>query len=348
MKKKLAALALSSLMLCALDTPAVAADTTPLPDSEFYYGEVMERRTSEDGSLTALLLKSPKGEEYVMNLSDQTVWIDGGRQTASDPAALQVGERIYVYHSPIVTLSLPPQSPAFAVVRNVPEDASCARYIKVEALEEQEGTLRITTDNGGLYLFIDGQTPLSVYGKDTPAALSDIRAGDHIMAWYDVVALSYPGQAHPVHVMVLEGTGDAAPLTRAAFVSLLHAAEGSPAVDYAMSFSDVPQDAPCAEAIRWAASEKLLSGYADNLFCPDEFLTREQLSVILWRRSGSPMLMDYPGLTGYSDAGEIARFAQPALSWAHQQGLLPVGDRLGPKDAVTSAEAEAMLAALDK
>ena len=105
---------------------------------------------------------------------------------------------------------------------------------------------------------------------------------------------------------------------------------------------------PYAEAIRWAAGEKLLSGYADDRFCPDEPLTREQLSVVLWRRSGSPMLMDYPGLTGYSDAGEIARCAQPALSWAYQRGLLPAGDRLGPKDAVTSAEAEAMIAALDK
>lgn len=348
MKKKLAALALGSLMLCSLGVPAMAADTTPLPDSELYYGEVVERRTGKDGALTALLLKSPKGGEYVMNLSDQTVWIDSGRQTASDPATLQAGERIYVYHSSVTALSLPPQSPAFAVVRNVPEDASCARYIKVEAIEEQEGTLRVTTDNGGMYLFIDSQTPLSAYGTDAPAALSDIRAGDHIMAWYDIVALSYPGQARPVHVMVLEGPGNVAPLTRAAFASLLHAAEGSPAVDYAMGFSDVPQDAPYAEAIRWAASEKLLTGYADNRFCPDDLLTREQLSVVLWRRSGSPMLMDYPGLTSYSDTGEIARFAQPALSWAHQRGLLPAGDRLGPKDTVTSAEAEAMLAALDK
>ena len=348
MKKKLAALTLSSLMLCALGIPAMAADNTLLPDSELCYGEVMECRADEDGSLTALLLKSPKGREYVMNLSDQTIWIDSGRQTASDPATLQVGERVYVYHSPISTRSLPPQSSAFAVVRNVPEDTSCARYIKAEALAEQEGTLRVTTGNGGMYLFIDSQTPLSAYGTDAPAALSDIRAGDHIMAWYDVVALSYPGQARPVHVMVLAGTGDAAPLTRAAFASLLHAAKGSPAADYAMSFSDVPQDAPYAEAIRWAAGEKLLSGYADDRFCPDEPLTREQLSVVLWRRSGSPMLMDYPGLTGYSDAGEIARFAQPALSWAHQRGLLPAGDRLGPKDAVTSAEAEAMIAAPDK
>ena len=113
MKKKLAALALGSLMLCSLGVPAMAADTTPLPDSELYYGEVVERRTGKDGALTALLLKSPKGGEYVMNLSDQTVWIDSGRQTASDPATLQAGERIYVYHSSVTALSLPPRPPPF-------------------------------------------------------------------------------------------------------------------------------------------------------------------------------------------------------------------------------------------
>ena len=69
---------------------------------------------------------------------------------------------------------------------------------------------------------------------------------------------------------------------------------------------------------------------------------------MVWRWVGSPMLMDYPGLANYSDAGDISLFAQPALAWAHQKGLLPAEGRLGPKDAVSLAEAEAMIAALSK
>ena len=70
------------------------------------------------------------------------------------------------------------------------------------------------------------------------------------------------------------------------------------------------------------------------------------MTVMLWRWAGSPMLMDYPGLTGYSDVSEISQFAQPALAWAHQKGLLPADGRLGPQDIVTLGEAETMITAL--
>lgn len=347
MKKKLLALTLGALMLCTLSVPALAADQTPLPDSELYRGEIAELITGADGALTALRLTSSDSGEYVMNLSDSTVYVDSARRAASDPATLKVGETVYVFHSPVSTRSLPPQSAAFAVVRNVPGNASCARYLKVEAIEtRQDGSLQITTDNGGMYLFVDGETSLSAYAADT-AALTDIRAGGHIMAWYDVVALSYPGQARPEHVLILPEEEGAA-LTRADFAVLLHTAAGSPVVNYAMTFPDVAQDAAYAEAVRWAASEKLLTGYADGRFGPDDPLTREQLAVVLWRRAGSPMLMDYPGLTGYADAKDIARYAQSALAWAHQQGLLPISSYLDPKAVVSRSEAKAMLAALGK
>lgn len=63
-----------------------------------------------------------------MNISSDTVWIDSGNRTASDPADLKEGESVYVFHSPISTRSLPPQSAAYAVVRNIPQDISCAQY----------------------------------------------------------------------------------------------------------------------------------------------------------------------------------------------------------------------------
>lgn len=229
-------------------------------------------------------------------------------------------------------------------MRNVPQDVSCARYHKVEAVEEVEGTLRITTDNGGLILTADEKTGLSAYEGEAPQTFDAIRAGDHIMAWYGAVALSYPGQARASHIMVLDQGEET--LTRAGLAAMLHTAQGSPVVNYAMNFSDVAQDASYAEAVRWAVSEGLILGYGNGKFGPDDPVTREQLAVILWRQAGSPMLMDYPGLTGYEDVKEISIFAQRALAWAHQKGLVPAEGRLGPKDAVTLAEAEQMLRAM--
>lgn len=360
MNRKLMSLILGGALACSLVLPAQAAqkpdgdpsETPPaetpvsLPDSVLYYGQVDGISRGENGDPTALRMSSDQYGEYVMILSEDTVWIDSGNRTASDPADLEEGERLYVFHSPVSTRSMPPQSAAFAVVRNVPQDVSCAHYHEVEAVEEQDGTFRITTDNGGLILLADGETSLCAYKGEPPAGSGEIKAGTYIMAWYGPVALSYPGQAHASCIMLLEKADEALPLTRSALAVMLHAAQGSPVVNYAMDFSDVAQDAPYAEAIRWAASEGIMSGYGDGKVGPDDPVTREQLAVILWRQAGSPMLMDYPGLRAYSDVGDIARFAQPALAWAHQKGLVPGDGRLGPQDSVTQEEAEAMMQAV--
>lgn len=361
MAKRPAALVLSGVLLCSMAAPTLAAGRAPsaslaledtgmehvqsLPDSVLYYGQVEEIVTGADGTITGLHMDSAQSGEYVMKISDRTFWIDSGERAPSLPSDLTVGERLYVFHSPVSTRSMPPQSAAFAVVRDVPQDAGCAMYHRVEEVREREGTLQIVTENGGLFLYADQGTSLSTYSGD-PAELSDIRAGTCVMAWYEAVALSYPGQAHPQHIMVLDGEPGSRPLTRSALICLLHEARGGPVVNYLMRYSDVDQSAPYAEAIRWASSEGIVSGYGDGRAGPDDAVDREQMAVMIWRWAGSPMLMDYPGLVGYSDVEDISLFAQPALAWAHQKGLIPAGGRLGPKDTVSLAEAEAMLTAL--
>lgn len=361
MKKMLMSLILGGALACTIALPAEAVQKTDgalpeaplaeepasLPDSVLYCGKVESISPSEKGDMTSLHMSSDRDGEYVMLLSGDTVWIDSENRAASDPASLKEGEELYVFHSPVSTRSMPPQSAAFAVVRNVPQDASCANYHKVEAVEKTEdGAFRITTDNGGLFLLADEKTGLSAYAGEAPENFGEIKAGSHIMAWYGVVAMSYPGQAHVSHIMTLDAAEET--LTRAGFAAMLHAAKGSPVVNYAMDFSDVAQDASYAEAVRWAVSERLILGYGGRKFGPDDPMTREQLVVILWRQAGSPRLMDYPGLSEYSDVKDISRFAQPALAWAHQKGLVPAEGQLGPQDAVTTAEAEQMMQALSK
>lgn len=362
MNRKLTALALSGVLLCSMGAPTLAAGNVPsvsrtleeiemenvqaLPNSVLYFGELKGILTGESGAVISLHMDSQQSGEYVMKISDQTVWIDSGERTPSTPSDLAVGERLYVFHSPVSTRSMPPQSAAFAVVRNIPQDVGCAMYHKVEEAVEQEGKLQITTDNGGLFLYADQETTLSTYTGSPLDKLEDIKAGTYIMAWYDAVALSYPGQAYARHIMVLDQEAASEPLTRSSLISLLHEAQGKPVVNFLMNYSDVDQSAPYAEAIRWASSERIISGYGDGRVGPDDAVSREQMAVIIWRWAGSPMLMDYPGLTSYSDAGDISLFAQPALAWAHQKGLLPADGHLGPKDIVSLTEAETILAAL--
>lgn len=353
MKKTILALTLCGALLCPI-LPAMAAPVPggetgaqPLPDSVLYYGTVQEVITDEEGAVTALWLDSERYGEYVMNIFPETVWIDSGNRAAGDSSDLKTGEGVYVFHSPVSTRSLPPQSQAFAVVRNIPQDAPSPQYHKVEEVSEADGRVRITTGNGGLIISADEETDVSTYSGAPAGKLSELKPGDHIMAWYGAVALSYPGQAYSSCVMVLDQE-EQAPLTRAGFAALLHQAEDSPVVNYAMSYEDVDPSAPWAEAVRWASSEGFMGGYGDGRFGPGDAIQRQQMVTALWRYAGSPVLMDYPGLTGYDDVSAIAPFAQLAMAWAHQRGLLETGGtRLDPCGGVTAAEAGRMIRALN-
>ena len=166
MKRTFSALVISGALLCTLAVPGMAAEAEgqpgdsaaasapqaqTLPASVLYFGQVTQVIRDEAGTVTRLVLSSERYGEYIMNISSDTVWIDSGNRTASDPADLKEGESVYVFHSPISTRSLPPQSAAYAVVRNIPQDISCAQYHVVEEITEgEDGGLIVTTDNGGL------------------------------------------------------------------------------------------------------------------------------------------------------------------------------------------------------
>lgn len=216
MKRTLSALLVSGALLCAAILPAGAAQASQsaqvdssqsqevtMPDSVSYYGEIVAIDRDEDGAVTRLHLTSEEQGDYVMNLSSNTLWIDSTNYAASDPATLEVGEQVCVFHSPVSTRSLPPQSAAYAVVRNFPQAVGAARYLLVEAVAENEdGSVTITTDNGSLLLTVQADAAVTTYAGEA-AALTDVKEGDHVMAWYSIVLLSYPGQAGTDHLMLL-------------------------------------------------------------------------------------------------------------------------------------------------
>lgn len=163
----------------AEDTPA-----EPLPDSVLYYGKVEKIIQDETGNITALRLSSERYGDYAMKLSEETVWIDSAERIVSDRATLAEGERLYVFHSAIATFSMPPQSAAFAIVRNVPQDAGCAQYMKVNSVEKKADSLHITANNGTVSFKTDSNTTFSPYLTRNIVTGDDIRENSRIMVWF--------------------------------------------------------------------------------------------------------------------------------------------------------------------
>lgn len=112
-------------------------------------------------------------------------------------------------------------------------------------------------------------------------------------------------------------------------------------------FLDVPLDAPDADAIFWTWQEGFVDGYDDGRFGPDDLVTREQLSVILWRSMGSK----FPQVSArFEDRPSIARWAINGVEWAHEQGLISgkPGNRFDPQGTATRAEGAVILMRYDQ
>lgn len=98
-------------------------------------------------------------------------------------------------------------------------------------------------------------------------------------------------------------------LTRAMLVTVLHRAAGAPVVNYQMSFQDVAPETWYTEAVRWAASEKLVHGYSSSAFGSNDPVSVEQLQVILDRYLGKGNTWK-----GDPDKAEPATRAQVAIA----------------------------------
>ena len=206
-------------------------DVEEMPASETYFGTVASIEKDEEGNVISISLTSEENGDYVMNVTDNTVWVDAVEKAKASQEDLTEGETIYVYHSPVSTRSLPPQSEAFAIVLNVPKDIAVGVYHEVEEVTTTKNDTRLLTNNGGLYLIISDETAVKDYETSEVADISAVAEGDHVIAWYDAVAMSYPGQANVSDILVLPAVETVETDTDTADVDAASADDTAPAED---------------------------------------------------------------------------------------------------------------------
>lgn len=137
------------------------------------------------------------------------------------------------------------------------------------------------------------------------------------------------------------------PLSRGMLAAILFRLEDAERQTAQSRFSDVADGAWYTQGVIWAAENGITGGYRDGRFGPNDRITREQLAVMLFRYA--QLLNTSTGgrdsLIQFSDSASVSPWAQEAVSWAVDSGIisgLPDG-RLAPTGTATRAEAAAML-----
>ncbi len=205
-------------------------------------------------------------------------------------------------------------------------------------------------DNFCIKAFGEPSTPEQVCPKDDTCPMTPFTDTDR-NAWY------HDGVHWALEKSVMNGISNntfqpMTSTTRAMLVTMLWRMEGSPHVNYQMSFKDVPDGKWYTEAIRWAASTGIVNGYDKETFGIKDPVTREQLATILYRSAQAKGL----GFTGgwafqlnFDDADQVSDWADEAMHWMVMTGIINgVSDKeLSPKTDASRAQVATMLMRFD-
>ena len=137
-------------------------------------------------------------------------------------------------------------------------------------------------------------------------------------------------------------------ITRGMIVTMLWRLDGQKYPNYYMTFKDVPASEWYTEAVRWAASEKIVSGYDAEHFGANDPVTREQLATILYnyaKYKGQGFTGDWMFLLNFVDRASISSWADEAVHWCSMKGIVTGKDGkvFDPQGYATRAEAASMM-----
>ncbi len=174
------------------------------------------------------------------------------------------------------------------------------------------------------------------YGKD---GFPDVKEG----AWY-YDAVQYVTEKGYMSGYKNGRFGPANSLQRQDFVVTLARIAGADLTAYegqAGTFSDVNANAYYAPSVAWAVDNGIITGYNAEKFGVGDVINREQVCTILYRYTGEPTVENAAEvLAAFPDAGRISGYAQDAMAWAVQNGVISGTSKgtVSPKTGASRAQ----------
>jgi fibronectin type 3 domain-containing protein len=237
-------------------------------------------------------------------------------------------------------------------------------------LPEQADPNKITT---GVVVDPDGElrhvpTQVAVMEGKYYAQINSLNNSMYAVVWNPVEFQDVSGHWARAAVndmgsrLVIDGTGNGMfnpdeNITRAEFAAIMARGLGLKSADGIPAFTDVAASAWYHDAVQTAYQHKLIDGFEDGTFRPDEQITREQAMVILAKA------MEITGLAGqlaatagnellkpFADADAVSGWAKDGMIASLQAGIVSgrSDSELAPKASITRAEVAAIVQRLLK
>ena len=223
------------------------------------------------------------------------------------------------------TVSISPKSAAKGATVTVTVKPDEGYELDTLTVTDKDGKAVAVTGKDGKYIFTMPASKVTVKAAfkeaEKPVTMSFVDVAEG--AWY------YDSVKYVFDNSMMVGTSDttfspSATTTRGMIVTILYRLEGEPTVSGKSSFDDVVSGRWYANAVQWAAENKIVGGYGDGTFGPEDPISREQMAAILYRYAafkGYDMTKT-ADLSKFTDSDKISDWAKFALSWANAEGLI--------------------------
>ncbi|MCD8222599.1 MAG: hypothetical protein LUD07_10560 [Clostridiales bacterium] len=125
---------------------------------------------------------SSLGEIVLMIDPDSTYLLDGRNGFPVSLDEVQTGS-FYACLGPMMTMSLPPQTVPYAVIVNIPEDASAPLYVIADGPVAEKDNTKVLTTNDGTEYPIEEDARVQPFLTKNIVQMDDIRKGSECLLW---------------------------------------------------------------------------------------------------------------------------------------------------------------------
>ena len=215
----------------------------------------------------------------------------GGTSTPVYPPSTEEPE-----HGSVTISPKNPEKEDQVTITPTPDDGYAVDTVVVTDSSGKE--VAVTPNDDGTYTFVQpsGKVTITVTFRQL-ASVSDCPRDENCPmapftdadrnAWY------HDGVHYCVEHGLMMGTSQTTftpdiVTTRGMIVTILWRLKGSPIVGDSLDYDDVKAEDWYGEAVRWADSVGVVTGYGNGKFGPNDTITREQMAAMLWRYAGSP------------------------------------------------------------
>jgi len=132
-------------------------------------------------------------------------------------------------------------------------------------------------------------------------------------------------------------------VTRGQFVTFLYRLEGEPSVGGGSRFNDVTNRGRFYfNAVAWASSSEITTGYRDGTFRPNNPITREEMTVMMYRYANyrnADLTFTPVAFNRFTDRRTVSWWAVNAMQWAtHHEVITGSNGRLSPRNNTTRGQ----------